>query len=93
MTLRSRNFQGTEDHSKIREFLRGHQFWEKLPDYWHIGRSTLAIYLDIFDSTSADHRLWEDEQGQIQAIAWLSSKERTRPWHAPEERQPSCRSG
>ena len=86
MNLRSRSFRGAADHSKIQEFLQGQQFWETLPDYWHIGRSTLAIYLDLFDSIPSDHQLWEDGQGKIQACTWLSPEERTRPWYMPGER-------
>ena len=87
MNLKPRSFRGEEDHFNIQEFLRGRQLWEKLPDYWNTGKSTLAIYVTLFEGSPSDHRLWEDEAGKIGAYTWLSPEDRS--WRIlihPEDR-------
>ena len=77
MSLIPRRFQGEEDISKIKEFLRGQQYWDRLPDYWNIGQSTLGIYLTLW-STRFDHLLWADQNGEVRGYTWLSFEENRR---------------
>ena len=78
MSLTPRHFRGEEDASKIKDFLRGKHYWDRLPDYWNTGKSTQAIYLTLFWSAPSDHLLWEDQNGEIQAYTWLSFEENRR---------------
>ena len=78
MNLNRRHFRGEEDVSKIKDFVRGKQYWDRLPDYWNTGKSTQAIYLTLFGSAPSDHLLWEDSNGDIQAYTWLSFEENQR---------------
>ena len=56
MSLTPRYFRGEEDVSKIKDYLRGKQYWDRLPDYWNTGKSTQAIYLTLF---------WSAPQGAV----------------------------
>ena len=72
MSLTPRHFRGEVDVPKIKDFLTGRQYWDRLPDYWNTGKSTVGIYLTLFWSEPSSHLLWEDQNGQVQAYTWLS---------------------
>ena len=67
-------------------FLNGRSHWQKLPDYWNVGKSPIGIYLTTYQGKHKNHQLWQDEQGEIQAYTYLSPDEKTPIYFTPEER-------
>jgi len=71
LKLTLRDFQGTQDVSRVKLFLLGREQWLSLPDYWTAGKSTVGTFQAIFDSPTSNHSFWHDPNGEFHAYTWL----------------------
>ena len=70
------DFRDVDDLPRVKAFLLGREPRLSLPDYWTAGKSAVGMYQTIFDSPTAHHKFWCDEEGTFHAYSWIHPEPR-----------------
>ncbi len=69
--LSPRAFRPETDLAALAGFLTARESTHAPPDYWHAGKSAVGTFQAVLDSPPADHVVWIDAAGDIQALSWI----------------------